>query len=93
MVYFQNKPTPYNDYYIVRFLEDFSVLFEKIGRSVPYKFYRITEDMQRFRNDAKKWLGMYETDENEYNDFYFEEYDKLTSWSYNNVGSLIRVSF
>jgi len=80
--HFGDKQSPYNDYYIVRFLEDFTELFEKICVSIPNNFYRLTESIQQFRNDAKKWLDIYDKDEDEYSDFYFNEYDKLISWTY-----------
>ncbi len=80
--YFGDKPTSYNDYYIVRFLEDFTERFEKISISIPDKFYRLTENIQQFRIDAQKWLDIYDTDKDEYSDFYFDEYDKLVSWTY-----------
>ena len=32
--YWGNKPTPYNDYPIIRFIEDFTELFDKIRESV-----------------------------------------------------------
>jgi hypothetical protein len=79
--HFGNKPSPYNDYYIVRFLEDFTECFEKISVSIPHKFYNLTEDIKQFRRDTQKWLYINDTDEDEYSDFYFDEYDKLTSWT------------
>ena len=83
--YFGNKPTPYNDYYIVRFLEDFTECFENIGISIPDKFYNLTENIAQFRSDAQKWLDIHETDEDEYSDFYFDEYDTLISWTYDRL--------
>ena len=80
--YFGDKLTPYNDYYIVRFLEDFTGIFEKISISIPNNLYRLTENLQQFKNEAQTWLDIYDTDEDEYSDFYFEEYDKLISWTY-----------
>lgn len=80
--YFGDKPTPYSDYYIVRFLEDFTGLFEKISESIPNKFYSLTKNIKQFNNDTQRWLDIYDTDEDEYSDFYFEEYDRLISWTY-----------
>lgn len=82
MQYFGDKPTPYNDYYIVRFLEDFTGLFEKISATIPEIFYSLTENIKQFRDNAQKWLDIYDIDENEHSDFYFEEYDRLISWTY-----------
>jgi len=80
--HFGNKTTPYNDYYVVRFLEDFTELFEKISISIPDKFYKLTENINQFRIDTQKWLDIYDTNQEEYSDFYFEKYDKLVSWTY-----------
>lgn len=80
--YFNHKPSVYNDYYIVRFLEDFTRLFEYIGVSIPKKFYDLTANLEQFENDAQKWLDIYDIDEEELPDFYFNEYDLITSWVY-----------
>lgn len=77
-----NKPTPYIDYPIIRFIEDFTDLFEKIRETIHEEFYHLTKDLKKFESDSKKWLDIYDTDENGYSDFYFEKYDKLISWSY-----------
>lgn len=77
-----NKSTSYNNYQLSRFIEDFTGLFDKIRETVPEEFYDLTKDLNKFQTDAKKWLDIYDTDEDEYSDFYFEEYDKLISWTY-----------
>ena len=82
MAYFEDKTTPYSDYYIVRFLEDFTRIFAKVSISIPGKFYSLTSNLNEFNKYAQKWLELNDTDEDEHSDFYFEEYDKLTSWIY-----------
>lgn len=77
-----DKPSPYNDYQLSRFIEDFSHLFEKIAESIPEEIYELTVDLKTFYTNAEKWLAIYETDEDNYSDFFFEEYDKLLSWAY-----------
>jgi hypothetical protein len=80
--YFGDKKSPYNDYPIVRFIEDFTELFGQINESIPDDIYLLTEDLSSFLNDAKKWLELNDDDEDEQNDFYFDEYDQLISWTY-----------
>ncbi|GAA3523484.1 hypothetical protein GCM10022393_42930 [Aquimarina addita] len=80
--YFGDKPSPYNNYPLVRFIEDFTHIFIEINESIPEELYKLTKDLSAFKKDAEKWLDIYETDENEYSDFYFEEYDNLISWTY-----------
>lgn len=80
--FFGNKVTPYNNYQLSRFIEDFTGLFDKISEKIPKEFYDLTKDLTKFQNNAKKWLDIYDTDEDEHSDFYFEEYDKLVSWTY-----------
>lgn len=80
--YWEKKSTPYNNYYLSRFIEDFTGLFNKIRETVPKEFYDLTKDINKFQSDAKKWLDIYDTDEKDFSDFYFEEYDKLISWTY-----------
>lgn len=90
--HWRNKPTPYNDYPIVRFIEDFTELFDKIRESIPEEFYVLTKDLKKYQSDSNKWLDIYDTDENEFRDFHFDEYDKLISWTYQrtfNSGHLI----
>lgn len=82
MQYFEDKPTPYSDYYIVRFLEDFTGIFEKISAPIPNKFYSLTKNIKQFVNNAKEWLAIYDTAKEKHSDFYYEEYDKLLSWAY-----------
>jgi len=79
--YWGDKPTQYNDYQLSRFIEDFTGLFDKIRESIPQEFYELTKDLKIFQSNAKKWLDIYDTDEDEYSDFYFEEYDNLISWT------------
>lgn len=81
--FFGDKKTPYNDYPIVRFIEDFTELFNVINESIPDDIYHLTENLSKFLNDAQKWLDINDNDEEELNDFYFEEYDNLISWTYN----------
>jgi hypothetical protein len=82
LAHFGDKATPYNDYYLVRFIEDFTDLFVQISESVPARFYSITANLEDFHITAKKWLDLYDTDEDEHSEFYFETYDKLISWAY-----------
>lgn len=80
--YFGNKPSAYNDYFIVRFLEDFTKLFRYIGISIPKKFYDFTANIEQFEENTQKWLDIYDIEEDEYPDFYFNEYDQIRSWTY-----------
>ncbi len=90
--YWGNKTTLYNDYPLVRFIEDFTELFEKIRETIPEEFYYRTKELKKYQSDSKKWLDINDVDEDEDNDFYFEEYNKLISWTYQrtlNTGHLI----
>lgn len=79
--YFGGNSSSYNEYYIVRFLEDFTQRFGNISKSIPHRFYTLTENIKLFKEETKKWLDIHNTDEDEHNDFYFNEYDQLTSWT------------
>lgn len=80
--YWGGKSTPYNDYPLVRFIEDFTGIFDNIRETIPEEIYSLTKDLKKFQSDAKKWLDIYDTGEDGYSDFYFEEYNKLISWTY-----------
>jgi hypothetical protein len=82
MDYWGNKSTPYNDYQLSRFIEDFTGLFDKIRETIPEELYDLTKDLKKFQSDTKKWLDIYDTEEDNYRDFYFNEYDKLISWTH-----------
>ena len=57
--YFGNKKSAYNDYPIVRFIEDFTQLFNVINESLSDDIYRLTENLPQFLNDAQSWLNIY----------------------------------
>lgn len=82
MDFLGDKTTPYNDYQLSRFIEDFTMLFDKINEIVPAEFYDLTKDLNKFHSDVEKWLDIYNTDEDDYSDSFYEEYDKLISWTY-----------
>jgi hypothetical protein len=92
MNYLGNKPTPYNDYQLSRFIEDFTQLFDKISETIPEEFYELTTNLKMFHSVAEKWLDICDTGEDNYSDFYLEEYNKLISWTFQrtlNSGHLI----
>lgn len=80
--YHEIESIPYNDYQLSRFIEDFTELFDQIRESIPSVLYDLTKDLAQFHSDARKWLDIHTSDEEDYSDFYFDEYDKLISWTY-----------
>ncbi|MBI9062917.1 MAG: hypothetical protein JEZ14_13120 [Marinilabiliaceae bacterium] len=82
LAYFEDKPSRYNDYPLVRFIEDFTKLFEQISESVPGELYELTPNLKQFVSNTKEWLDIYDTEEEEISDFYFEEYYNIMSWTY-----------
>ncbi|CAM3930476.1 DUF5984 domain-containing protein [Flavobacterium branchiophilum] len=57
MNYWGDKPTPYNDYQLSRFIEDFTGIFDKIRETIPKELYDLTEDLKKIQTDAKKMVG------------------------------------
>lgn len=82
MEYFGDKPTPYNDYPLVRYIEDFTELFGIINESIPDKLYEIVEDLEGFYFDAEKWYDIIDPDEEEIDEESFRLYTILRSWAY-----------
>lgn len=81
--HFGEKTSSYSDYYIVRFLEDFTQIFEKISQPIPDNLYDLTKNIKQFKDNSKKWLAIYNNDdEDENTDLYYEQYDKLISWTH-----------
>ncbi|QNR23835.1 DUF5984 family protein [Croceimicrobium hydrocarbonivorans] len=78
--YFGGLKSQYNEYQIIRFIEDFTALFEVISESIPNDIYRLAENSAKFLQDAQKWLDLNDAEEDQQDDFYFEKYDKLISW-------------
>lgn len=90
--YFEGKSSPYNNYFIIRFIEDFTYLLRKVNESIPLEIFENICDLlnlTQFLNDAEKWHNKVvpdeedgeETAENEDEyDFYFEKIVPLTSW-------------
>jgi Family of unknown function (DUF5984) len=89
---FEGKSSPYNNYFIIRFIEDFTYLLRKVNESIPLEIFENICDLQnltQFLNDAEKWHNKEVPDEedgertveneDEY-DFYFEKIVPLTSW-------------
>lgn len=78
--YLGNKPTPYNDYQLSRFIEDFTELFNKIRATIPEEIYNLTKDVKKFQSSVKKWIDINTSNKTNCNDFYFNAYDTLISW-------------
>lgn len=73
----------YNDYYLSRFLEDFSGIFGAVSEPVPKRFYDVVGS---FAADADEWLGRHSDDSDEdFLRFEDEEYFPLTDWFYRRV--------
>ena len=68
----------YNDYYISRFIEDFSSIFKFISESVPEEIYHIVEDFKE--NSDKYEVAHMDYDDNEFVKFYFNEFYPLVEW-------------
>lgn len=76
--YWGLKETPYNDYQLSRFLEDFSEIFRYVVESIPFQLYEHIED---FIILAHKWNEQHWDLEDEIFDaFYDNEYLTLITW-------------
>lgn len=75
--------TPYVDYQLSRFIEDFTGLFENIAEPVPEEFYDLTKDLEKFQSEVKNWLDKIDLDKDSLSEEYFEAYDALISWTSN----------
>lgn len=76
----------YNDYYIVRFLEDFTELFSVITESLPEDFYQLARSHDSLYEHIVKlqaWLEQLPDGEDADLDAYYDKYEKITQWIYN----------
>ncbi len=72
--------TKYVDYYLSRFIEDFTEQFEKIATGLPDESYAIAKNsmtLTKFQETSKQWLD--ETNEADF-DQAMEKYDALIGW-------------
>jgi hypothetical protein len=86
---------PYTDYFIVRFLEDFSNLFTVITESIPEEFYRIAKthrSLYDFYGKASIWLDQFPDDEDADFDLYYDKYDKVIQWIYSRTLSSLHLN-
>lgn len=81
MEFFESKSTRYNDYPLIRFIEDLTALFGDISESVPDAIWKLSENLDGFHSRASEWLEKYDTDDENVSDFYFNEYNKLINWA------------
>lgn len=71
----------YNDYQIVRFLEDFSETFPYISESVPKELY---DSIETFDAETEQWKKLHIDEPDEVFDaFYFEAFCELIEWKVN----------
>lgn len=70
----------YNDYQLSRFLEDFSDILSHVYESIPRTLY---DTVESFEKDTEAWKDLYsDKDDEAFDEFYFGEYETLTSWFY-----------
>ena len=68
----------YNDYQIVRFLEDFFGILRYVGESIPERLYAVLDE---FTGKMDAWKEVHDDDEDEqFDEFYFGEYRELSPW-------------
>lgn len=76
----------HNDYYLSRFLEDFSGTFKFIRESIPREYYDHIDD---FIRDTDNWQNLYLDDDSVDDDAFFEfldeKWEPLTMWFYDRV--------
>ena len=72
------KCDKYNDYYLARFVTDFTEIFRFIREPIPEILY---DNIDTFEDMADLWKNMYiDKPDDVFDEFYFGEYDTLTEW-------------
>lgn len=74
----------YLDYYIVRFIEDFTNLFENISESIPDRFYEIVKKhstLDDYRSEIFSWFDK-ATDQSTDDEAFYDEYELMKRWIY-----------
>ena len=76
-----NYEESYSDYYLLRFIIDFTALFKNIGIPVSKQLYDLANDISQYQTDTKKWLDTYDAgSDNDYPKDIYEKYLQLNSW-------------
>ena len=73
------------DYYLIRFIEDFTDLFARISEIIPDELYAIARNyatLRDFRDAAARWLDEVGDDDSDAANARFEQYNWLTEWIY-----------
>lgn len=78
--YFGTEAKRYNDYQLIRFIEDFTEIFDKIAESIPENLYNLTIDLDQFKMNAIKKLDTYDIENEELYDYHLDEYYESVSW-------------
>ena len=74
------KCDKYNDYYLARFVTDFTDLFRFIREPIPKILY---DNIDKFEDMTDLWKNMYiDKTDDIFDEFYFGEYDTLVEWYY-----------
>lgn len=70
----------YNDYYLARFVTDFTELFRFIREPIPEILY---DNIDKFEDMTDLWKNMYiDKPDDIFDEFYFGEYNTLVEWYY-----------
>ncbi len=77
---FRHGSNKYCDYYLARFIEDFTMLFNAIAESVPESLYIITADLSKFAKKCRRWFEEREEIESYSKESLFDWHEEATSW-------------
>jgi hypothetical protein len=82
----EGRPTRNSDYYLARFLEDFTELFSAIAESVPASLYSVVKEyasLQSLQEGIDRWQdAWFESSDPVAEAAHDAQYDLLTAWIY-----------
>jgi Family of unknown function (DUF5984) len=77
------KGSIYTDYYVVRFLEDFTGIFADLAESIPdnlHEIIRSSDSINEFRNKAGTCYELKDDDDSTADDILIDKYFTATEW-------------
>jgi hypothetical protein len=78
--FFNKNPTRYNDYYISRFIDDFTEIFEIISEPITERMLDFANNLNHFYYVSRKYLEKNTANDNVDSEKFFDNYDLLTTW-------------
>lgn len=90
------KDFKFVDYQAIRFIEDWTSIFDSLIEPIPDEFYEIAKNhksLYEFYGKAKQWLDKLSDDPTIDIDTYYDKYDQVIEWIYSRTLSAMHLTY